>query len=238
MTRARQPDSSELLELACAAHGGLDTWLNVHAFHGSCRHLGGAIPLFKGLGTTFDAPGAFSVYPHERRTVFHDYPKAHCKLTFDTATSPARILVSSPFDQQTVLPRYRDRFLGLAKWRRWTPTDAAYFFGYALLTYFSVPFILTDCDVLRCNRNAITVRFPLEIESHCQVQTFWFAANGTLTRHDYTADILGSVFRGAHYSSDYVDVQGVKLAQTRRVVPRVAIVPLPLTVLSAALSFN
>jgi hypothetical protein len=147
------------------------------------------------------------------------------------------MLVSSG-GEQAELPNYRRRFHGVDKWRRWNPTDAAYFFGYALLTYFSVPFMLKDCEILRSRRNAITVRLPAGIESHCPVQTFWFSPDGMITRHDYAAEILGTIFQGAHYSTDFKDVQGVKLAQTRRAVPRLGVVPLPLTVLSAALSFD
>jgi hypothetical protein len=148
------------------------------------------------------------------------------------------MVISSPGERQLELPNYRSRFHGFAKWRRWTPTDAAYFFGYSLLTYFSVPFVLKDCKILRAGRNAITVRLVPALESHCQVQTFWFDPQGMLTRHDYAAEILGRIFHGAHYSTDFTDVQGVKLARIRRVVPRLGVVPLPIAVLSAALAFD
>jgi hypothetical protein len=231
-------DSSRLIETACSSHGGLDAWSKVASFHGSFRALGGAIPFLKGLAATFDRPTTFSVYPHERRTVFHDYPSLDRETAFDGTTSPARMIVSAPRAPQSEQPNYRRRFQGIAKWRRWNPTDAAYFFGYALLTYFSVPFMLKDCEVLKVRRNAITVRLPPHLESHCQVQRFWFDPQGMITRHDYCADVLGKVFRGAHYSADFADVQGIKLARARRVVPRLGIVPFPFTVLSAALAFD
>jgi hypothetical protein len=234
----RSLDASHLIDAACSFHGGLDAWLNVNAFQGSFRRLRGAIPMLKGLGVTFHMPSTFSVYPHQQRTVFHNFPSVDHETTFDGTTSPVRLLVTSPHEERE-LPNYRERFRGFAKWRRWSSADAAYFFGYALLTYFSVPFMLKDCAILRTTKTSVTVRFPSAFESHCQVQTFWFGSEGMLARHDYTADILGQVFRGAHYSADFKDVQGVKLAQTRRVVPRVGIVPLlPFTALSAALSFD
>src|SRR3954468_15898940 len=221
-------DSSRLIEVACSSHGGLDAWSKVQSFQGSFRRLGGAILVIKGLGATFDMPTDFSVYPHERRTVFHRYPSSGHETTFDGTAAPARMLISSGGERPLELPNYRRRFHGFAKWRRWRPTDAAYFFGYSLLTYFSVPFILKDCEVLRARRNAVTVRLGPRLESHCQVQTFWFDSQGMLTRHDYAAEILGRMFHGAHYSKDFTHVQGVKLARARRVVPRLGIAPLPI----------
>jgi|GEM_PF-168825 len=49
-------NSSRVIEAACESHGGLEAWLNVHSFRGSFRKLSGAIPVFKGLGKTFDMP--------------------------------------------------------------------------------------------------------------------------------------------------------------------------------------
>lgn len=230
--------SSRLIEAACSSHGGLDAWLRVKSFEGSFRRLGGPIPILKGLGATFECPSDFSVYPHERRTVFHNYPGVGHETAFDGTTTPVRMLVTVPSDERSEHPNYRQRFHGLGKWRRWNSTDAGYFFGYALLTYFSVPFILRDCEIVGARTNAITVRFPSSLESHCQVQTFWFSSRGMITRHDYCAEILGKIFTGAHYSDDFADVQGVKLAQTRRAVARLGRVPLPFTVLSAKLSLG
>jgi hypothetical protein len=230
--------SSRLIDAACASHGGLEAWRKVDSFRGSFRQLAGPIPVFKGLGATFDSPTDFSVYPHQRRTVFHNYPSVGHETTFDGSIEPVRMLVSMPGEERAAQPNYRSRFNGFAKWRRWDPTDAGYFFGYALLTYFSVPFILRDCEVLRASKDAVTVRFPSSLESHCQVQTFWFSAQGMITRHDYSADILGKIFTGAHYSANFADVQGVKLARTRRAVARLGRFPLPFTVLSATLSFD
>jgi hypothetical protein len=229
---------SPLIEAACSSHGGLNAWSKVESFNGRFSRLGGPIPLFKGMGATFEMPTAFSVHPHERKTVFHDYPHRGRRTVFDGSTAPVRMLVFTPNQERSELPDYRQRFRGLGKWRRWNSTDAAYFFGYALLTYFSVPFLLRDCEVLRAKKDSVTVRFPATFESHCEVQTFWFDSNGLIARHDYSAEILGKVFSGAHYSADFTEVQGLQLAQARRVVPRLGSLPLPVTVLSATLAFD
>lgn len=230
--------SLRLIEDACSSHGGLETWLRVESFDGSFRRLGGPIPSFKGLGATFETPTNFSVYPRQRKTVFRDYPNVGYETAFDGSTTPARMLISGPGADRSELRNYRRRFQGLAKWRRWNSTDAGYFFGYALLTYFSVPFILRDCEILEMRGNAVTVRFPSTFESHSRLQTFWFGSDGRIARHDYCAEILGKIFTGAHYSTDYTDVRGVKLARKRRVVARLGRLPLPFAVLSAMLSFD
>ncbi len=230
--------SVPLIGAACSSHGGLDAWSKVRSLEGRFSRLGGPIPIFKGIGATFEMPTAFSVHPHERKTVFHDYPRLGRTTVFDGTTAPVRMLVFTQDGERAELTDYRRRFRGIGKWRRWNSTDAAYFFGYALLTYFSVPFLLKDCEVLRARKDAVTVRLPLMFESHCEVQTFWFDSNGLIVRHDYSAEILGKVFSGAHYSSDFAEVQGLKLARARRVVPRLGLLPLPLTMLSATLSFG
>lgn len=122
---ARLVGPSTLIEAACSSHGGLDAWLKVRSFEGAFRKLDGPIPIFKGIGATFDRPSAFSVYPHQRKAVFHNYPSVERETTFDGTISPARMLVVSRRAPRVELPNYRARFHGLTKWRRWSPTDAA-----------------------------------------------------------------------------------------------------------------
>lgn len=228
----------DLITASCESHGGMSQWLSTETICGSFTSLGGSIPRLKGLGFSFTAPGAFSVHPHKQRVVFGDYPTVGDRVAFQGAAGGASMTLTPATGEQTSYPKYRQRFRGVRKWRLWGPLDAAYFFGYALLTYYSVPFILSRCEIVGVHPARVTVRFPDEFETHCQAQSFWFDSKHLLTRQDYTADVLGSVFRGAHHSNDFVEVNGLTLARSRQVCVRLGRVSLPLVVLSATLSFR
>jgi hypothetical protein len=63
------------------------------------------------------------------------------------------------------------------------------------------------------------VTFPKEIATHSTVQTLYVDESGLLTRHDYDVEIAGNT-PGAHYISDYTEVQGIKFPTVRRIFPR------------------
>jgi hypothetical protein len=65
------------------------------------------------------------------------------------------------------------------------------------------------------------------------VQRFWFADDGLQYRHDYTADIVSTLARGAHFVEDYVEVDGLWFPRRRRVVARLGRWATPLVVLHA-----
>jgi LPS sulfotransferase NodH len=65
------------------------------------------------------------------------------------------------------------------------------------------------------------------------VQTVYFAADGLIVRHDYVADIVGSLARGAHFWRDYVTVDGIPIATRRIVYARLFRQPLPIVALDA-----
>ena len=49
-----------------------------------------------------------------------------------------------------------------------------------------------------------------------KTQITHFGPDRLMRRHDYTVDILGGT-RGANYSTNYKDVQGIKMPTTRRI---------------------
>jgi hypothetical protein len=228
-----------LIDASCESHGGLARWRSVEAIAGTVLALGGPIPRMKGLGLTFPAARSFRVHPHEQRVVFADYPSAGDRVIFQGGPDGASMALQVDGGAPSWHAHYRAEFAGLRKWRFWAPLDAGYFFGYALLTYLSVPFMLGRCDVAAWDERSVTVRFPADFDTHCRTQTFWFGSGALIVRHDYTADVLGSAFHGAHFSSDFAAVGGLKVARTRRVRPRLGRnIVLPVTVLAARLSFD
>ena len=230
-------DVDAILERACARHapgGPTDGDLR---FVFDVTSLGGLIPRGKGLGRTHPKPSHVTVEPAVGRTTMHDYPAPERTLVYERGTI---------LDAPILYDVYRRRFRGPRKLRRWTPRDACYFFGYALVEYLGLPWSLRGRAPMRVRSyrqhgrtyDALTYRWPQGADTHSEVQTFHFAADGLLVRHDYRADILGAVFTGAHGSSDYTTVDGIAVAQQRRVVARLGRWATPLPVLEARFAFR
>jgi hypothetical protein len=118
---------------------------------------------------------------------------------------------------------------------RWTPLDALYFFGYALVNYWALPFLLASTRFIRASERAVTVDFLDGFDTHSRRQSFHFDETGLLLRHDYTACVVGWWATGSHYSSDYVDAGGLLLAQGRDVRGRLGSWATPVPVLKARL---
>ncbi|CAG9249541.1 hypothetical protein [Paraburkholderia caribensis] len=113
----------------------------------------------------------------------------------------------------------------------WDRLHLAYFSGYAMWNYLTTPFICvadgveteeiepwTDQGVLR---RRLKVTFPDHIATHCAEQTFHVDSNGLIARQDYQALVTGGGLI-AHYLTDYVDVDGIRLPSTRRAYRRSA----------------
>ena len=118
----------------------------------------------------------------------------------------------------------------LGSLRRWSDLDQLYFSGYALSTYFTLPFALerpgmelSSAPPVR-HRGAvvegIAVRFPADFVTHSERQRVYFDEAGLVVRHDYQAEPIGAYAAGAHESEDYFEAGGLQFAQRRRVYPR------------------
>lgn len=81
----------------------------------------------------------------------------------------------------------------------WDPLNRAYFNGYALWSYLTMPFLFTLPGV-RVEELApweeggqhwrrLRVHFPVSVATHCTVQDFYFGADFLLRRHDYQVDV-------------------------------------------------
>ena len=233
-------DAGALLERAVARHGGWAAW---QAFHGvtlELRALSGMVPALKGAQRTFPRPSQIQVFPHEQRVVFDDYPARGHRGVYTAGAvqllDPGGAVIESS-------PDHRRSFRGLRKWRRWSPADALYFFGYALTHYQGLPFTLADarplglCEV-RCAGQRLTgvdVELPAALHTHSRRQSFYFDDEGLLRRHDYVADIVGWMARGAHFWRDFVTVGGIPIPRERHVVLRLGRTTTPIVALHAEL---
>jgi hypothetical protein len=111
----------------------------------------------------------------------------------------------------------------------WDPLHRAYFNGYALWTYMTAPFLLAMdgfevreieswCEGTEVWRG-LRATFPAAIASHSDEQDFYFGPDMLIRRHDYRVQIAGN-FPAAHYVSDPVSVDGIKIPTRRRVYLR------------------
>lgn len=189
----------------------------------------------KGLGWTFPPPKSVRIEPVSRIAEFYDYPQPGWRTVFNAgAVQIADSSSAAVFEPEP----YRESFRGLKKYRRWSPADAAYFFGYALTTYLGIPFVL--CDYVTEFHEwkgglQVSADFPATFDTHSRRQRFWFDADGLLVRHDYRADVVGWWATGSHFSADYEIISGLPVARRRDVYVRWLSVVTPIPVLSARL---
>jgi hypothetical protein len=123
----------------------------------------------------------------------------------------------------------RETFDGHAWESPWTPLQLGYFNGYAMWTYYNLPFLLGEPGVETTDIPSITLdgrtlrglraEFSAGIHTHCPTQQLYFDDEGLLRRHDYQVDVAGGTL-AAHLVSDYVEVQGLRLPTQRRVFMR------------------
>ena len=123
---------------------------------------------------------------------------------------------------------------------RWDAIDFAYFCGYAMWNYLTLPFLLSypGVSVAISDRQAtgtlLRVGYPDGIPTHCATQELYFDRSGRLVRHDYTAEVVGAWAKAAHLCRDYRRFGELWLPTTRRVYPRGPLGrPLPLPTLVA-----
>jgi len=224
-----------ILSRVIDAYGGLALWRKLKCVVLQIDSLGGPLPVAKGLGRTFFQPSIVTVDPSHWRVEFHDFPRTGERAIFSNGTlqfvNPAGTLTMNR-------SRYRETFRRLRKYRRWSHADAAYFFGYALATYLSVPFILPEYAInVREWKDGVRVaaHFPEALDTHSADQVFWFDREGLLVRHDYRAEVVGWWAAGAHFTSGYCTIAGLPVATRRHVYARLFRAVTPIPVLSTTL---
>lgn len=121
----------------------------------------------------------------------------------------------------------REAFRRLRRFFRWDTLDFAYFSGYAMWGYMTAPFLFlhegfevavaSDSGIDGYTR--LTVRFPETIPAHCACQDFYFDKEQRLYRLDYTAEVVGSWAKAAHFCESYQRFGGLSLPTRRRVYP-------------------
>jgi hypothetical protein len=217
---------STLLDQVLEAHGGLERW---HQFSLVQASISSAGSLWTMKGLKQDSMSRqMSVWLHEQRASVMPFGAPNQR----TAYSPGRIAIET-VEGQVVAERFdpRDSFAGHDETTPWDPLHRAYFNGYALWSYLSMPFLFSLPGVHSEEIEPwqegtelwrrLRVRFPADIATHCQVQDFYFGADFLLRRHDYCVEVSGGIL-AAQYVHDYVAVSGLLMPSKRRAYRRAA----------------
>jgi hypothetical protein len=185
---------NELLARILDAHGGMERWRGYEKVEATIVSGGG---LFALKGVLQDSnPRRMTAWLHEERSSVLPYGAPDQRTMF----TPERIAIEK-LDGTPVAGRYapKDSFAGHQMHTPWDPLHRAYFNGEAMWTYLTTPFLLAMGS----------------IETHSLIQDFFFDADLTLRRHDYSVIIAGG-FAAAQLTSNYVTADGVRLPTKRR----------------------
>jgi hypothetical protein len=215
---------ADLLTAILNAHGGLERWNQHKKVEATIVSGGGFYPL-KGVVPDTIRRRA-TVWLHEQRSSVTHFgaPDQRTMLT------PERIAIEK-LDGTLVAERKapKDSFAGHQMHTPWDPLQLAYFNGEALWTYLTTPFVFA-MDGVRAEETepwkegaetwrVLRVYFPGSIDTHCQVQDFFFDERLALRRHDYSVNIAGG-FPAAQLMLEYTEVDGIRLPSKRRAYTR------------------
>lgn len=213
-----------LLEFTINAHGGMD---NFNKFETVTARLICDGVLWSMVGH----PGAVDdiyVTSHLKKEVTSHRP--FLNKDWHTAFTPGHVAIeNSKGEVIEEMSNPRHSFAGYTTDTPWNRLQLAYFTGYAMWTYFNAPFNFGDTgykvkELGPWEENGeifrrLEVAFPERIATHSPVQIFYIGKDGLIKRHDYNVDVAGGA-TAAHYLSDYIEVQGVKIATKRKVYVR------------------
>ena len=215
--------AADLVELAVARHGGtafdgageLAIDMSCGGFAFAMRFKRGALSRVAGRVST-----------REPRTVLTPYPKPGQRGVFERE----RVWIETDRGEQVVERRDPRSAFGGRRNLWWDDLDLLYFAGYALWNYATTPFLFrrpgfeleevepwTEGGELW---RRLHVRFPADIPTHSPEQDFYFDAQGTLKRLDYTAQVFGGWARAAQYCREHRDFSGLLVPTRRRITPR------------------
>ncbi|HZR54681.1 MAG TPA: hypothetical protein VFB06_34925 [Streptosporangiaceae bacterium] len=210
---------NELLDLAVAAHGGLDRWNQIGSITFDAS-ISGAFWHLKGQGDALkDVRLAVET---GRQQVTIEFAGQDKRSVFE----PERVVVQR--GNGTLIEAREDperSFDGHQFQTPWDDVHLAYFVGEAQWTYLNMPFLATrpgfvteeiaSVEVAGETWRRLAVTFPDHIKSHSRKQVLCFGPDGLLRRHDFTIDLLGAVPSQLE-ATGYRDVDGIVFPTTRR----------------------
>lgn len=221
-----------LLSAVIDAHGGQSRWQAVSTIHASLSSGGLAF-------ASHFQPSALkhlrvSMQPHARTVRFTDF----CHPGWTGVWTPERVEIHDAAGRlQAERQHPRSDFSRLGKQFRWDKLDILYFGGYAVWNYLSFPFLLTLPEVTveasvdaSSGQRVLEASFAPDFPTHSARQRFFLDNALQLTRHDYTADVIGRWANAANLCLASASVDGLRFYTRRKVYPRmgnVRVMPFP-----------
>ena len=202
------------------AHGGVDYWRSLSAIDLEMSAHGF---LFRAKHVAPQRHVRLTISTRTPQTVLHDYPAPGQRTVLHGAQRVEVQDAAGAVLQTRANPR-----AAFSHWRRslsWDALDFAYFSGYAMWNYTNLPFLLTEPGFTVESLPApggmtrLKVAFPPGVPTHSPTQELLFDQSGRLTRHDYTAEVVGSWAKAAHLCQDYRQFGGLLMPTRRRVYP-------------------
>ncbi|WP_158901746.1 hypothetical protein [Burkholderia sp. L27(2015)] len=211
-----------LIDKSIEAHGGLERWNEVREISVLAVPDGAALHL-RGQAAFAKNSTRVTIETRNERT------------TLDPFLVPGQIGIFEPFrtavekSDGTVLEELRNPRDSFKPDMPWSGAQLAYFAGYALWTYLTLPFSLLS-DGVRCEEidswkengqiwRAMKVTFPKSYVTHSTEQVLYFDDSGLVRRQDYSVDIAAGG-TAAHYLYDHQEFGGIIFPTRRRIYPR------------------
>jgi hypothetical protein len=215
----------DLIDLAIGTHGGLARWERLSRVSAMFKP-GGLGLILRGQEAFTKSPTRVTIDTREQRTRFEPFITEGRRAVFE----PDRTAVEGC--QGNLLEELRNpraSFGDGGTTDPWSGAQLAYFAGYAMWTYLTLPFSLVkpgfvfeetepyveDGDTWR----AVNIVFPASLVTHCAEQTLYIDQRGLIRRHDYSVDISNGA-KAAHYLYDHREFEGFVFPTRRRIYPR------------------
>ena len=240
MTPDIQKQAQALIERAIERHGGMHRYEQVQHIVCDVTTMGGFAMARRGLNNRFPMPKRITLMPRHHRAVLHDFPAPGRECVFDNGrVAEVAAGETAVFDHDN----YRRRMLSVSRFRRpWTTLDAAYFFGYAMTHYASLPFSLRGVKVVALKtrdtgdwRARLDIEYPPDAHTHSRHETIYFDDTGLLVRHDYTPEVSSPIARAANFLLEYRSFDGYLITERRKVFFRLGRMVTPLVVMDASI---
>lgn len=217
----RRAEATALLKQVCDAHGGLDRWQRLDRIDLTLSTDGQAFTMRKVSGKMRDK--RIEVYPHQFKTVIHDFPKVGSIATWEGD----RVTIQPPGTQPALVRENARAHFSTREGRsRWDDLDLAYFVGYAIWNYMNFPFVLNDEQISveaakLGGRPMLDVQYPEGFPAHSRRQFFMLTKDGRLVRQDYVAEVLGDWATAANRCQQSQTVDGLVFYTKRKILPSV-----------------
>ncbi len=214
----------KILDDIIEAHGGALYWNSIGSLHAEISASGF---LFTAKRQRVLNHVRIQASVREPLFRFLDFPQPG-QTAHLIGSSEVRITdISGTIVAQRLNPR--EAFKEIRRQFYWDVLDFIYFAGYATWNYLTAPFlfmregfIIRELDPAPGDPLAVCrllVTFPDDIPTHSKQQVFYFDKELLLRRLDYTAEVVGSWARAAHFCESYRTFGGIKVPTHRRVLP-------------------